>query len=111
MILLVSSACLRRRHKTLNLPHHSKNIQHFQMGLGTNVLTFQALFIDTFFYFFRWLQVNIPVYYEKIYNFVEPYVVKLVDFAYNIEEYTRDHRHAIVDKVFKNKCLLNIKKH
>ena len=48
---------------------------------------------------FRWLQVNIPVYYRKTYDMLLPYVVKVVDFGYNIEEYTRDHRRTVIDKV------------
>ncbi|XP_060578304.1 transmembrane protein 214-A-like [Ruditapes philippinarum] len=49
---------------------------------------------------FGWLQVNVPVYYEKVYTTVAPVVAKIVETVIHFWNNTRQHRTAVADKVY-----------
>ncbi|XP_053395590.1 transmembrane protein 214-B-like [Mercenaria mercenaria] len=49
---------------------------------------------------FGWLQVNVPVYYEKVYNTVAPVVVKVAEALVQFWDNTKQHRTYVAEKVY-----------
>jgi len=48
---------------------------------------------------YRWLQVNVPMYYSKVHAALAPVVATVGQYLVRLEENTRESRHALTSKV------------